>query len=90
MSLRQAKVDIGQGRGNAMTNAIVLFSKIVDFKGMKVPEIEDIVFKMADSIFHYNQVKIDQDYKAWFETNDKQLRLDTGVEVPTINEEQAF
>jgi len=86
MALRQARVDIGQGRGNAMTNAVnIVLSKPT--LNRTTEEILFDVFEISDKIFHYSQVKIDTDYKAWFEANDHQLKLDTGLEVPTINEE---
>lgn len=78
MSLRQAKVDIGQGRGNSMTNAInwAIANKLS----------LDEAFAICDKIFHYSQVKIDTDYTAWFEANDRQLKIDTGLEPEVINE----
>lgn len=87
MSLRQAKVDIGQGRGNAMTNAVNLCIA----SGHKFESDEKMfewIYNASDQIFHYNQVKIDADFKQWFEANDHQLRLDTGLEVPTIDQSE--
>ena len=77
MALRQAKVDIGQGRGNAMTNAI----SWAIAKNLTLEE----AFEISDKIFHYQQFSIDKDFKGWLELNDKKLRLETGLEVPTID-----
>lgn len=82
-AIKDAKYSIGQGRGSAMGNAI----EWAITKGLTLEE----AFEISDKIFHYQQVNINNDFKTWLEINDKQLRLDTGLEVPTINnEETAF
>jgi hypothetical protein len=79
MGLRQAKVDIGQGRGNAMTNAITWALA----KGLSLDE----ALELSDKIFHYSQVQIDKDFESWRELNEHQLKLDTELEVPTVYED---
>ena len=85
MALRQSRVDIGMARGNALTNAtnIVIGAGIL---GKSHEEVLDDIFSISDKIFHYSQVKIDQDFNVWKEANDRQLRLDTGVDIETIYE----
>jgi hypothetical protein len=84
MSLRQARVDIGQGMGNALTNAVSFVNKF--YEGKKMPEEEKLekVFEVAKRMFQNSQSEIEIQYQNWFEANDRELRLSTGLEVPVI------
>lgn len=91
MTLRQARVDIGMGRGNALSKAvdleILLLSKLES--GMaKITEeqiIEDI-FRYADRFAKFNQQQIDADYAVWFKENDDKLKAELGIDIPVIDE----
>lgn len=54
---KDAKYSIGVGRGSAMGNAI----EWAIAKGLSLEEVFDI----SDKIFHYQQVKINEDYRNW-------------------------
>ena len=89
MTLRQARVDIGQGRGNALSNAIdyvlAMYAHVeVDTEEKLNEEIIQRIFDTADKFFHFNQVRIDRDYESWLALNDQKIKIAVGLEIPTI------
>lgn len=95
MTLRQARVDIGQGRGNALSKAVDLFSNLTgnDQKIIRKMDIEmfDTIFHYADKFAEFNQKRIDEDYQKWLEENDDNLKTTLGiVNKPMSPEEEYF
>lgn len=87
MTLRQARVDIGMGRGNALSKAVDL----VVASGVTGRElIESEIFLWADKFAEFNQKRIDEDYNKWFEENDKNLRMSLGLEKQTKTIEEEY
>ena len=82
MTLRQGRVDIGQGRGNALTNAISWGIA----KGLELSEVLEI----AQTLFHYQQVSIERDYQAWLSVNEDKIKAELGIIEPVIQEETAL
>ena len=94
MTMRQARVDIGQGRGNAMTNAIqFVLGTIPEGYPTDDKEREKMIlfaFELSDKIFHYQQVKIESDYQSWEAANLDKIKAELGLIEPVIQEEQAL
>ena len=69
MSRRQARVDIGQGIGNACQIAkditFLVFNNPVKGRTFNQDEILNMVFEIRDSIFASNSAKIDMEHKKW-------------------------
>ena len=82
MTLRQARVDIGQGRGNVLSNAITwaIANKLT----------LDQALEIAEKLFHYQQVSIEKDYQSWLSANEIKIKMDLGLIEPVIQEEQAL
>jgi len=78
IAIRQNKSDIGQGRGNAMSNAI----NWAIAKGLTLEE----AFEISDKIFHYQQFSIEKDFANWLKINDRKLKIEVGLETPTVYE----
>ena len=81
MTQRQAKVDLGQGRGNSITNAI----NWAIAKGLTI----DQALELSDKIFHYSQVRIEENYKAWLEANEMKIKAELGL-IEEVIQEQAL
>jgi plasmid maintenance system antidote protein VapI len=84
MSLRQARVDIGQGIGNALTNATNFVNKLYEGKEITEDDKLEKIFEITKKMFLNSQSEIEIQYQDWFEKNDRTLRLSTGLEVPVI------
>jgi hypothetical protein len=78
-AIKDAKYSIGQGRGSAMGNAITWAIA----KGLSLDE----AFEISDKIFHYQQVNIEKDFNSWLSLNKKKLKLEVGLEIPTVYEQ---
>ncbi len=86
MALRQSRVDIGQGRGNALSKAVDLCT-VSEHKFESDDVMFEWIFKAADKFAQFNQERIDQDYQKWFSLNADSLKQELGLEEPTIDGE---
>lgn len=91
MTLRQARVDIGVGRGNALSKAVDLYiatiaPHLTKSEDKVIEAMYDSIFELANKFFEFNQKQIEADYKKWLDENDNKLRIELGIDVPVINE----
>lgn len=88
MTLRQARVDIGMGRGNALSKAVDYVIAIHNSEAVKTDDEYklSLIFEIADKFAKFNQERIDADYAVWLKENDNKLKIDLGIDVPVIQE----
>ncbi len=86
MALRQARVDIGQGRGNALSKAVDL-CRASERKFTDDNAMFEWIFETANRFAQFNQEAIDKDYQKWFSLNAEALKQELGLEEPTIDGE---
>lgn len=86
MALRQSRVDIGQGRGNALSKAVDLCGAS-ERKFKSDEEMFEWIFAAADKFAQFNQERIDTDWNKWFSLNADALKQELGLEEPTIDGE---
>lgn len=84
-AIKDAKYSIGQGMGNAFAKAIdfYLSDKNIN-KGNTENDALLIIEGLRDMFFKSNQEAIQQAFDVWLKTNEKRIKLEVGLEVPTI------
>ena len=66
MQIRQAKVDIGQGMGNALSNAIK-FAEMVGYGEMEERKLLDKIHEITLIFFNQSQGDIEEKHQEWIE-----------------------
>ena len=93
MACRQAKVDIGAGVGNALTNAVEFVCRqycIGDVEGDRSLLEEDLLQKveeLQERFLKASQRLIEASYAEWYEENSPRLKEELGLNPePVIND----
>ena len=74
MTIRQARGDIGQGIGNALSNAVGWVKGNPIYEKLSENELKQKIEECWDMFFHASQVKIDKAHISWLEINDEALK----------------
>lgn len=93
MAMRQARVDIGQGRGNALSKAVDLFGDLYPV-GQNIPtdyeDMFELIFEWADKFAKFNQKSIEKDYRKWIDENYDKLRIELGLVDEVVDIEESY
>jgi hypothetical protein len=69
MTLRQMRVDMGQGRGNALSNAVEWVKGNHIYEKLTEGELQDKMDEYWDKFFYSSQTKISEDFDKWLADN---------------------
>lgn len=85
-AIKDAKYSIGQALGNAFSKAVDVIICEHSKDEIDGKNVIGEIIRLRDLFFEENQKKLEEEQNKWIAENDHKIKLEVGLEVPTVYE----